>query len=152
MVGTLTLEQIDALLAEQRFARLGCHANGKTYVVPISYALDGDRLLGQTTFGLKIEMMRLNPEVCIEVDDVRSLTDWRSAIVWGRFRELEGIEAATAMGKLIDRYGPLFEDANAEARLGRNITPDRVDHRPANEIVYEVKITEMTGRFERADA
>src|SRR5450755_1970860 len=100
MVGTLTEVEIDALLAEQQFARLGCHLEGKTYVVPISYALDGARIVGQTTLGLKIEMMRGNPDVCVEVDDVKDLTNWRSVILSGRYEELTGIEAVRAEGLL----------------------------------------------------
>lgn len=152
MVGILDAKGIDDLLSEQRYARLGCHAGGKTYVVPISYAFVGGEILGQTSPGLKIDMMRKNPEVCIEVDDVRSLTDWRSAIVWGRYEELSGLEAADAMGRLIDRYGPIFEENYSANRLGREIAPERPNHKPAPEIVYAIRITEKTGRFERPDA
>lgn len=152
MVGTLSDIEIDALLADQKFARLGCHALGQTYVVPISFAYSDGRILGQTTPGKKIEMMKTNPEVCVEVDDVRSLTDWRSAIVWGRFEELTGIEAIEAMGKLLDRYGPIFEESRSHERLGRNVIPERVNHNPMPQVVYAIHITKKTGRFERPDA
>lgn len=137
------------LLAEQRFARLGCHADGKTYVVPISYALDGERLVGQTTPGLKIDLMRANPHVCIEVDDVKSLTDWRSAILWGTYKELEGIERVQAMGLLIDRYGATFREEEMAVRHGREIAPPRFDGKPMPVIVYCIQLGEWTGRFER---
>jgi nitroimidazol reductase NimA-like FMN-containing flavoprotein (pyridoxamine 5'-phosphate oxidase superfamily) len=152
MVGILDPKAIDDLLASQRFARLGCHADGKTYVVPISYAFVQGRLIGQTTPGLKISMMRKNPEVCVEVDDIRTLTDWRSVILWGKYEELSGMEAIEAMGHLLDRFGPIFEDSKSHDRLGRNITPDRLDDKPAPNVVYVIHITEKTGRYEQADA
>ena len=152
MIGILGPDEIDEFLGAQKFARLGCHADGKTYVVPISYAFAKGRLIGQTTEGTKIAMMRKNPEVCVEVDEVRSLTDWRSVIVWGRFEELSGLAAVEAMGRMLDRFGPIFEDAGAEARLGRNIAPERVGDNPAATIVYAIHVTEMTGRYERSDA
>jgi nitroimidazol reductase NimA-like FMN-containing flavoprotein (pyridoxamine 5'-phosphate oxidase superfamily) len=151
MVGILDRPAIEELLHEQRFARLGCHADGKTYVVPISYAMVGNRLIGETTVGMKIAMMRKNPRVCVEVDDVRSLTEWRCAILWGRYEELHGIQAGEAMGHLLDRLGPIFEDSNVVSRLGRNVIPRRPDDAPAADVVYAIHIEEMTGRYERSD-
>ena len=150
MVGTLAQAELESLLQEQTFGRLGCCAEGELYVVPISYVYDPQRkrLLGQTTYGKKIEMMRKNPSVCVEVDDVRSLTHWRSAIVWGRYEELEGHVAAEAMGMIIDRYGPMFDEAREGSRRGRQVTPPRLNHAAAVEIVYAVRIDHMTGRRE----
>lgn len=148
MVGELSREQIDVLLREQRFARLGCHADGRTYVVPISYAPDGARLIGQTTPGLKVEMMRKNPKVCVQLDEIENLTNWRSAILWGSYEELSGAEAAAATGLLIDRYGEKFAEAEKEERRGRETAPPRLDGRPAMAVVYAINIEEWSGRFE----
>lgn len=148
MVGELSKRQIDDLLKEQRFVRLGCHVGGKTYIVPVSFALDGDRLVGQTTPGLKVEMMRQNPEVCVQVDDIEDLTNWRSAIVWGTYEELSGAEKAAAMGLLIDRYGEAFGEAEREVRRGRETAPPRVDGRPSVAVVYAIRIRNRSGRFE----
>ena len=152
MVGVLEPAEIDDLLAGQKVARLGCHAEGTTYVVPISYAYVDGLIIGQTTSGMKIDMMRANPDVCLEVDEIQSLTDWQSAIVWGRFEELEGMAAVEAMDKLIDRFGPIFEEAYSRNRLGRSIAPDRPNQSPAPAIVYAIHIMQKTGRFERPDA
>jgi nitroimidazol reductase NimA-like FMN-containing flavoprotein (pyridoxamine 5'-phosphate oxidase superfamily) len=149
MVGILSPDEIASLLMTARFARLGCHADGKTYVVPISFAYDGSRLIGETTLGMKIRMMRKSPEVCVEVDDVEDLANWRSVILWGRFQELTGIEAANAVGLLIDKYGPVFQSMTSTERLGRDLTPPRLDAKPATRIVYCVNLTERSGRFEK---
>ncbi|HVT11838.1 MAG TPA: pyridoxamine 5'-phosphate oxidase family protein [Fimbriimonadaceae bacterium] len=150
MVATLAKAEMEALIREQIYARLGCHAKGMTYVVPISYACDAEknRLVGQTTPGQKIDMMRENPEVCVEIDDVKSLTHWRSVILWGRFEELHGAEASKAMGLIIDRYEPLFAEAGEPNRRGREVTPPRLNHEPSVEVVYCIHISRMTGRCE----
>lgn len=148
MVGTLTPEQIDQLLAERQFAWLACHADDKMYVVPISYVFDKDRLVGQTTAGMKVEMMRKNASVCVGVDDIQDLTRWRSAIVWGKFEELRGLDAVEAEGLLLDKYGDVFQEMHSTARLGRNVTPPRVNGKDLPPVVYSIKITEKTGRFE----
>ena len=70
MLGTLSSAEIEDLLRTEVVARLGCHAEGRTYVVPVTYAYDGDALLVQSADGLKVRMMRQNPLVCVEVDHV----------------------------------------------------------------------------------
>ena len=37
MLGTLDAARIEALLGEEVVGRIGCHAEGRTYVVPITY-------------------------------------------------------------------------------------------------------------------
>ena len=40
MLGTLSSEQIEQVLRSEVIGRIGCHASGKTYVVPITYAYE----------------------------------------------------------------------------------------------------------------
>ncbi len=89
MLGTLNSEQIEQILRSEVIGRIGCHANGKTYVVPITYAYDGERVICHTSQGMKIQMMRSNPEVCFEVEQVDNLANWRSVIAWGKYEELQ---------------------------------------------------------------
>ena len=78
MLGTLSSAEIEDLLRAEVVARLGCHAEGRTYVVPVTYAYDADAVLVQSADGLKVRMMRQNPLVCVEVDHVDNLANWRS--------------------------------------------------------------------------
>jgi hypothetical protein len=41
-----------------------------------------------STYGKKIEWMRANPKVCVEIDEVKSQTEWVSVLATGRFEEL----------------------------------------------------------------
>lgn len=148
MVRTLADPEIWDLVETGSFGHLGCHADGETYVVPISYARDGDRLVGMTSAGRKIEMMRRNPNVCVQVDEVRSLTQWRSAILWGTFEELSGNERNEAVGRLIDKYGLEIDDTEWGFRGGRDVTPPRVDKRPEPMIAYAIRVHKLSGRAE----
>ena len=44
MLGELNERQIEALLIDLPVGRIGCHADGVTYVVPVNYAYDGVNL------------------------------------------------------------------------------------------------------------
>ncbi len=38
---------------------------------------------------MKLALMRKNPSVCFEVDDMQNMANWKSVIVQGKFEELE---------------------------------------------------------------
>jgi nitroimidazol reductase NimA-like FMN-containing flavoprotein (pyridoxamine 5'-phosphate oxidase superfamily) len=136
----LTEEEIDQVLRSEAIARLGCHADGKTYVVPVAYAYDGQMLYSQSGDGLKLRMLRTNPEVCIEVEQVESLRNWRSVIAWGWFEELEGEEATQALRTLAERLRPLLgHDAPDAAQSFEELE----ELRP---VVYRIKLGKRTGR------
>jgi nitroimidazol reductase NimA-like FMN-containing flavoprotein (pyridoxamine 5'-phosphate oxidase superfamily) len=148
MVREMSQEECWALLGESFIGRLGCHAEGETYVVPISFALDGKRIVGQTTVGKKVQMMRANPKVCVQVDKGQALDDWQSVILWGEFRELSAGEKPAAARALIDKLSGQIE---AEGRSPRDVTPDKVSGRYEG-VVYEIRIERMTGRAESPDS
>jgi nitroimidazol reductase NimA-like FMN-containing flavoprotein (pyridoxamine 5'-phosphate oxidase superfamily) len=97
----LSPAEIDEFLRRQRIARLGCHAAGVTYVVPLIYAYEDGAVVAVTTEGRKTAMLRENPRVCVEVDeyDVDGRGSWRSVIAEGTYEELTGdaIEPALAL-------------------------------------------------------
>lgn len=103
-VEELTEAEIDAFLREQFVARIGCHVDGETYVVPVIYAWDGECAWVMSIEGRKVEMMRANPQVCLEVDEYER-GSWRSVILWGRYEELSGVDHAKAIALLVARFG-----------------------------------------------
>lgn len=148
MQGPLSPQEIEAVLHEASYGRIGCHADGRTYVVPVGYAYDGRRLVCHSGEGLKVAMMRKNPEVCFQVDLVNSLGNWRSVIAWGRFIELTGTEAAAALGLLIDRLLPLLPAGAMPSQGVRSVTPPSRADNLSESVVYAIELSEKTGRFE----
>ena len=132
----LSRDEIDEFLADQRIARLGCHASGETYVVPVIYAYDGSGILAVTTGGKKIEMMRANPSVCVEVDeyDADGKGSWKSVIAQGTYEEL----SASAIPSALELMRNMFRRAS-----GRTPAPRE---RPADMVVFRVAFAETTGR------
>ena len=95
--------QINEFLRSQVIGRIGMHAHGETYVVPIIYAWDGECIYVQSVEGRKISMMRDNPQVCFEIDEYDN-GSWRSVIVDGTYEELHGDDAAHALELLVARF------------------------------------------------
>lgn len=147
MLGELSPSQIEDLLQKQYVGRIGCHSQGRTYVVPVSYAYDGQSIVVHSPEGMKLRMMRDNPDVCFEVDRMESLTTWQSVIAWGRFEEIGGDEARQAMMLLIHRLQPLLPQSrtcvdNAAETPHSSGTPVRMP------VLYRIRLQEKTGRFE----
>ena len=149
MLGILNEKQIEELLKRQVTGRVGCHVNGDTYIVPVNYNYKNGILYAHSGPGKKIDMMRQNPNVCFEVDDIQSIFHWHSVIAWGTFEEIKDPdEKQQAMQGLIHRLMPLVE--SPEGHPSHGITEKEADIDTLIEyIVYKIKITRVTGRFER---
>jgi uncharacterized protein len=107
MLGTLNAAQIDQVLRSEVVGHLGCHGDGKIYVVPISYTYDGEYIYGHSADGMKLRMMRAHPQVCFQVDHIDNLANWVSVIAWGVFEEVADEDAKSAMRLFLDRMEPL---------------------------------------------
>ena len=148
MIGELPDARIEQVLHEQVIGRLGCHARGRTYVVPVTYAYIAGAIVSHTGNGLKVRMMRENPDVCFEVEDLRHLPAWSSVIVQGRYEELAGEAADTALAQLVARLGATPPALASMPWQGAGVfEPSTNAQRP--DVVYRIVILEKTGRYDR---
>ena len=140
--------QIDRLLRAEWKGRIGCHARGRTYVVPVSYVYDGDSIFGQTGGGLKVQMMRENPLVCFEIDASSDIASWESVIVHGAYEELRDQAAQAAVVMLTERLRALATSTGAIPPRGAGrIAVGSEPTGPRQEVVYRIVIAERSGRY-----
>ena len=144
MIRSLADDEIEAVLRAEIVGRIGCSVDGRSYVVPVSYAFADGAIYAHSADGLKIRMMRQNPEVCFEVDHVEDLVNWHSAICHATYEELHGAEAREGLELLRDAL---------RARLPRTLAHGQIaaeDSVATNApIVFRLSISEMSGREER---
>ena len=116
-------------------------------MVPITFAYDGKGIIGHTATGMKVKMMRSNPEVCFQVDRIADMANWQSVIVWGRFEELFDHEAEAALLVLLDRVQsvPVSVTSVPEHHTAEYF---RRDMSNGHAIVYRINVHEKTGRCE----
>jgi nitroimidazol reductase NimA-like FMN-containing flavoprotein (pyridoxamine 5'-phosphate oxidase superfamily) len=113
MLGELDNTQVENILKTQFIGRIGCHANGITYVVPVTYVSDGMNIYTPSGKGMKINMMQINPEVCFEVDVMQNMANWQSVIAWKTFEKITNRkDKQEAMQKLINRLMPVMTSEN----------------------------------------
>lgn len=143
LIHEMTHEECHDALAQSNLARLACEREGQAYIVPVYLSYDGKYLYGFSTRGQKIDWMRANPLVCVEIDEVKSQNRWMSVVVYGRYEELPDTpeHKATRLHahELLQKRAMWWEPAACvalEHRESRNsVTP----------IFYRIRVDRMTG-------
>ncbi len=141
MLGELDAAQCEDLLRTEVIARIGCLSDGRVYVVPVTYVYDGTYVYGHAMDGAKLRAMRANPQVCVEVEHVDDLSNWRSVIAWGTFEECDGPDWDAGFAMLAERIMPLLT-------LPANQPPPDLSVLRRGS-VYRIKLDLKTGRFEQ---
>jgi len=151
MIGELDTNQIEHVLYSQVIGRLGCHADGVTYIVPVTYAYDGRYVYAHAAKGMKVDMMRKNPELCFEVESVHNMSDWQTVITWGKYEEItDEAERKKAMQKITDRLLPILKNETAYPAHGfDHRMPDTASRQV---ILFRIKLHTKTGRFEKQNS
>jgi len=148
MLGALSEDEIEDLLKKQTTGRIGCHADGITYVVPINYVYQDGCIYEHSSAGKKIEMLQSNPLICFQVDEIQSITNWKSVIAWGSYKQItEREEMQKVMKEIINHIMPFFTDPNVHPSHG--ITESESDVGTSIELIlYKIFLDKKTGRFE----
>jgi len=136
MMNMLSNDEAHKLFQDAKVARLGCIVNGEPYVVPINCHLEGDCLYSHSLPGLKISGLRENPRACVQVDQIESDLEWRSAIAFGKFEEItKSNERADVLNKLLRMFPLLTPVESAIA----------IDGGAQEVIVFRIRIERLTG-------
>jgi nitroimidazol reductase NimA-like FMN-containing flavoprotein (pyridoxamine 5'-phosphate oxidase superfamily) len=81
-------QECSELLKRVSLGRLACALDNQPYVVPVAFSYEPSSIYVFSTFGKKIEWMRQNPKVCLQVDEIGNRSNWLSVIVTGTYLEL----------------------------------------------------------------
>ncbi|ASY56616.1 MULTISPECIES: pyridoxamine 5'-phosphate oxidase family protein [Sinorhizobium] len=84
----MSRHECSSVIQAGHLARLACCNEGRPYVVPITYAFTGNCIYCFSMPGQKIDWMRANPHVCLQVDEFSGERQWKSVLVFGRYQEL----------------------------------------------------------------
>ena len=140
VIREMTERECRAMLVRMDVARLGCALNNQPYIVPIHVYLEGEFLYGYATLGQKIEWMRQNPLVCLEIDERTTHGQWASVVVFGQYEELphtpENEGPRKVAERLFQKHPSWWEPASVPL----------VAHEQRAPIVFRIRIVRVTGR------
>jgi nitroimidazol reductase NimA-like FMN-containing flavoprotein (pyridoxamine 5'-phosphate oxidase superfamily) len=130
-------EKIEALLSHAIVGRIACcdhsTSDGRPYLVPLAFAYDGSALYAHSGPGRKIKIMRMNPRVTIEVDEVFASDRWSSVVAEGDYAEIVNPDERDRALSII------YPGPAPKPEL------------PVETIVFRISLTAKSGRFETPD-
>ena len=129
---------IERLLRTSIVGRIACcdhgaSGDGRPYVVPLAYGYDGEAIYAHSGPGKKLDYMRANPLVSVEVDEATAPDRWSSVIADGVFEEIDAPDARVKALRFI------YPEPQPIPELGVHI------------VVYRIRLTAKSGRFETPD-
>ncbi len=90
MIKNLDEKAARKLLKEQRIGHLGCVLeSGEPYVVPVNYLFKEDGIYIHSLPGQKLDALRANGKICLQVEKIEKSCQWQSAIAFGEFQEVK---------------------------------------------------------------
>jgi nitroimidazol reductase NimA-like FMN-containing flavoprotein (pyridoxamine 5'-phosphate oxidase superfamily) len=148
LIQEMTVDECRIALEQADFGRLACVRADQPYIVPIYFSYNDKHLYGVTTLGQKIEWMRSNPLVCVEIDERTNHYQWMSVVVFGRYEELPDTpeyaaarahalevlqkremwwHTACVAGEKREHSVPILYRMHIEQMTGHRATPDAIE-------------------------
>jgi nitroimidazol reductase NimA-like FMN-containing flavoprotein (pyridoxamine 5'-phosphate oxidase superfamily) len=140
VIEEMTDRECRAMLSRTNLARLACALSNQPYIVPIHVEFDDAFLYSFATLGQKIEWMRQNPLVCLEIDELTTDRQWASVVIFGVYEELPDTPEyeyprRIAEG-LFQRHPAWWEPASVPL----------AGHEQRSRVVFRILISRMSGR------
>ena len=117
-VREMTRDEMARLLVRGWYGHLGLSRDGHPYVVPMSYAYDGEQVYFLTTEGTKTEFIAANHEVCFQVEEVAGPDDWQSVMLTGRAQLLTDQQDIERAMFIVSERNPSLSPALSHTKIG----------------------------------
>ncbi|HTN20478.1 MAG TPA: pyridoxamine 5'-phosphate oxidase family protein [Pelobium sp.] len=136
-----------SLLQENYWGHIAYIDGDKPFIIPTTYYYDliKNTIIAYSAPGHKIDSFRVRSKVCLQIDQVNSINNWKSVLVHGKFEELYGAEAkyelhnfATGVKAIINQKEN--RDLRFISEFSSNIYSKGIT------IVYRIIIQDITGR------
>ena len=143
VIHELSPDECFDVLARATYGRLACSRADQPYVVPFFFYLDrlSDSLYSFSTVGQKIDWMRDNPKVCVEVDEAFDKNHWTTVVAFGRYHEITSSRQHEPERR---RASELFQHREMWWLPGLGKRTPGEEHVTA--VVYRIVIDKVTGR------
>ena len=137
----LSTAECEAILARNHVGRIAFAFKDRVDIEPIGYAFANGVINWRTSEGTKLDVLRRQPSVAFEVDEVEGPFDWHSVVVHGTVYQVE------PAGSEHDRR--VWEEALAALRAVQPAAFGPEDPAPFRTTVLQLHIMEISGREAR---
>jgi len=155
-ISEMTRPECISLLKSARLGRLACVRDNRPYVVPIHFAFGDNFIFSFSLPGKKVEWMRENPHICLQVDDVGGVHGWKSVVVEGLFEDLPKAPALDSTFPASDQQLPTSDHDRqfAWSLLQKHanwwepgaLKPGEAQAGTGSHLFYQIRIETISGR------
>ena len=143
----LSISEMVTILKRNYLGYLAYIFKGRPSSVPITYHFDdaNDAIISYSAEGHKMDAMRENSLVSLQVEEIESNNNWLSVLAHGTFEELKGIESKSQL----DQFAEGVKSTNTQKEHSH---PEFISEFSSTSnsknvpIVYRFKINEITGK------
>jgi nitroimidazol reductase NimA-like FMN-containing flavoprotein (pyridoxamine 5'-phosphate oxidase superfamily) len=148
MIKDLEIKECIELLSNNYIGHLAFISHQEPYILPITYSYNPktNTITGYSSEGHKIDAMRKNDLVSLEVEEITSVNDWRSVHVHGTFEELQGIDAKYLLHEFTQKVKKLVAQKEGSQPEFISEFSSKI-YGQGVPIVYRIRIQEITGKF-----
>lgn len=135
------------ILKKQYVAKLGYISGDCPFITPITYFYyePENCILALSAEGHKIDGMRMNKTVCLYVDEIHSVKNWKSILIHGLFEELD-LDIEFYLRKLGEGIQNLLKVKKQKpTREMDEFSNMKLSTK--NPVIYRIRIWDITGRY-----
>lgn len=153
MIGNLSDEEIDEVLTGNYFGHLGCNDGFNTFVYPVNYVYDGRYIICHSPEGTKVQVMRENKRVCLQVNAIGNVNQWKSVMVMGIYNELENERDRYRAMELLNGHNlhlKLYLKPTEKRQMPETNSRAKQPYLKGNKrpAIYRIIIDEKSGRYD----
>ncbi|HUH46294.1 MAG TPA: pyridoxamine 5'-phosphate oxidase family protein [Arenibacter sp.] len=152
MIKDLKKDRCRLLLQGHYWGHLAFTGHNSPYVLPITYYYDkgNNCIISTSAEGHKIDCLRENKLVSLNVSKIDSINNWSSVLIHGEYEELKGIDAKYQLHQFLEGIKKIVgANGNSDLKFigdfSSSIKPDAIA------VVYRIKINEITGKYRTPD-
>jgi nitroimidazol reductase NimA-like FMN-containing flavoprotein (pyridoxamine 5'-phosphate oxidase superfamily) len=149
MLAELNQEEIEEVLYNNSIGRIGCVDDGMPYIVPVNYRYEGGYIQCYSLEGMKLQIMRNNPDVCFEVEQISDKHHWKTVICWGIYEEITNEEELATLSQQYKEH-ILRKRASVSPSAPAETIHTHPEPKPGAPVFYRLRLTRFTGRTEQA--
>ena len=98
----MTDKDMKELVARVGYGHLGCAQDNRPYVVPTQYIYEDSFVYIYTNDGKKADILRSNPNVCLQVEAIVDNGNWQSVVAEGTAKQVTSGSEAEAILRLMN--------------------------------------------------
>ena len=135
------------LLSRNYIGHLAYIYNNSPYVIPITYYYDNiaNTIIGYSGKGHKVKALRINNSVSLEIAEIDCVSNWKSILVQGTYREFEGGTAKINLHKFSEGVKEVIKNKEGKDLKYISEFSSKI-YKEGPPIVFKIDIEELSGR------